>query len=110
MNFDLVLCGVGGQGVLTTAYVVDHAATDAGLHFKQPEVHGMAQRGGAVSAQVRLSDKPVSSDLISQGSAGAVLSVEPLESLRYMALLAADGWIITDVTPLKNIEIGRAHV
>lgn len=103
MNFDLVLCGVGGQGVLTTAYVVDHAATDAGLHFKQPEVHGMAQRGGAVSAQVRISSAPVSSDLISQGSAGAVLSVEPLESLRYTSLLAPDGWIITDVTPLKNI-------
>ncbi|MFZ5442507.1 MAG: indolepyruvate oxidoreductase subunit beta [Myxococcota bacterium] len=104
MNFDLVLCGVGGQGVLTTAYVVDHAATDAGLYFKQPEVHGMAQRGGAVSAHVRLSSAPVASDLISQGSAGAVLSVEPLESLRYTSLLAADGWIITDVTPLKNIS------
>ena len=103
MNFDLVLCGVGGQGVLSTAYVVDHAAVDAGLHFKQPEVHGMAQRGGAVSAQVRLSSEPVSSDLISEGSASAVLSVEPLESLRYMALLRPDAWIITDVTPLQNI-------
>lgn len=103
MNFDLVLCGVGGQGVLSTAYVVDHAAVDAGLHFKQPEVHGMAQRGGAVSAQVRFSDAPLSSDLISDGSAGLVLSVEPLESLRYLSLLKPDGWIVTDVTPLKNI-------
>ncbi|MDP1823302.1 MAG: indolepyruvate oxidoreductase subunit beta [Archangium sp.] len=103
MNFDLVLCGVGGQGVLSTAYIVDHAAVDAGLHFKQPEVHGMAQRGGAVSAQVRLSDRPVSSDLISEGGASAVLSVEPLESLRYMTLLRPDAWVITDVTPLKNI-------
>lgn len=103
MNFDLVLCGVGGQGVLSTAYVVDHAAVDAGLHFKQPEVHGMAQRGGAVSAQVRLSSQPVRSDLISEGSASLVLSVEPLESLRYLSLLSPDGWIVTDVTPLKNI-------
>lgn len=103
MNFDLVLCGVGGQGVLSTAYVVDHAAVEAGLHLKQPEVHGMAQRGGAVSAQVRLSSQPVASDLISEGGASAVLSVEPLESLRYMALLSPDAWIITDVTPLNNI-------
>jgi indolepyruvate ferredoxin oxidoreductase beta subunit len=103
MNCDLVLCGVGGQGVLSTAYVVDHAAVDAGLHFKQPEVHGMAQRGGAVSAQVRLSDAPVSSDLISDGAAHVVLSVEPMESLRYCQLLAEDGWVVTDVTPMKNI-------
>ncbi len=103
MNFDLVLCGVGGQGVLSTAYVIDHAAVDAGLHFKQPEVHGMAQRGGAVSAQVRLSDAPVSSDLISDGQASVVLSVEPMEGLRYANLLKPDGWIVTDITPLKNI-------
>ena len=103
MNFDLVLCGVGGQGVLSTAYVLDHAALDAGLHFKQPEVHGMAQRGGAVSAQVRIADTPVSSDLISDGAASMVISVEPMESLRYVDLLRPDGWIVTDVTPLNNI-------
>jgi indolepyruvate ferredoxin oxidoreductase beta subunit len=103
MNFDIVLCGVGGQGVLSTAYVIDHAAVDAGLFFKQPEIHGMSQRGGAVSAQVRIADEPVSSDLISTGSAKAVLSVEPMESLRYLSLLSKDGWVFTDVTPLKNI-------
>ncbi len=103
MKFDLVLCGVGGQGVLTTAYVLDHAAVDAGLYFKQPEVHGMAQRGGAVSAQLRISDVPVSSDVISDGGASLIISVEPMESLRYLQLLRPDGWIVTDVTPLKNI-------
>lgn len=103
MKFDLVLCGVGGQGVLTTAYVLDHAAVEAGLCFKQPEVHGMAQRGGAVSAQVRLSDVPVASDVISDGGAHLILSVEPMESLRYLHLLRPDGWLITDVTPLQNI-------
>lgn len=103
MNYDIVLCGVGGQGVLSTAYVIDHAAVDAGLFFKQPEIHGMSQRGGAVSAQVRIADEPVSSDLISSGSAKAVLSVEPMESLRYLSLLSKDGWVFTDVTPLKNI-------
>ncbi len=103
MKFDLVLCGVGGQGVLTSAYVLDHAAVDAGLFFKQPEVHGMAQRGGAVSAQVRMSDGPVSSDLISEGGASLVLSVEPMEALRYAQLLREDGWVVTDVTPFKNV-------
>jgi indolepyruvate ferredoxin oxidoreductase beta subunit len=104
MNFDVVLCGVGGQGVLSTAHVIDHAAVDTGLYFKQPEVHGMAQRGGAVSAQVRISDTPVASDLISEGEASLIISVEPMESLRYVKLLRTDGWIVTDVTPLENIS------
>ncbi len=103
MNFDLVICGVGGQGVLSIAWVLDHAAHEAGLHFKQSEVHGMAQRGGAVSACVRLSSQPVASDLIAQGSASLILSVEPLEALRYTQMLRPDGWIVTDVTPMVNI-------
>lgn len=103
MNYDLVVCGVGGQGVLSVAWVIDHAAVDAGFHLKQPEVHGMAQRGGAVSASVRISDAPIASDLIPDGAASLVLSVEPLESLRYARMLRPDGWIVTDVTPLKNV-------
>lgn len=103
MNYDLVICGVGGQGVLSIAWVIDHAAHEAGLHFKQSEVHGMAQRGGAVSACVRLSDQPLASDLIASGEAELVLSVEPLEALRYTKLLSPAGWIVTDVTPMVNI-------
>ena len=104
MNYDLVLCGVGGQGVLTIAWVIDHAAHEAGLYLKQSEVHGMAQRGGAVSAFVRISDRPVASDLIASGAANMVLSVEPMEALRYTALLRPDGWIVADVTPLVNVD------
>ena len=103
MNYDLVICGVGGQGVLSIAWVVDQAAVEAGLHIKQPEVHGMAQRGGAVSAFVRISDAPLASDLIADGTAAMVLSVEPMEALRYAKMLRPDGWIVTDVTPLKNV-------
>lgn len=103
MNFDLVLAGVGGQGVLSMAYVIDHAGVDAGFQLKQPEVHGMAQRGGAISAYVRLSHEQVLSDIIPAGTAKAVLSVEPLEALRYTKLLAPDGWVVTDVTPLINM-------
>jgi len=102
MNYDLVLCGVGGQGVLSIAWVIDHAVHEAGLHFKQSEVHGMAQRGGAVSAFVRISDQPVASDLIATGAASLVLSMEPMEALRYTQLLRPDGCIVTDVTPLEN--------
>lgn len=82
MNFDLVIAGVGGQGVLTIAAVLDRAANEAGLYVKQSEVHGMAQRGGAVSAFVRMSDQPVASDLIGHGHASLLLSIEPLEALR----------------------------
>ena len=104
MNTDLVLAGVGGQGVLSIAWVLDHAAHAAGWHLKQSEVHGMAQRGGAVSAFVRLSDRPVASDLIGTGSAALVASVEPLEALRYTALLQTTGAVVTDVTPMVNID------
>ncbi|MBK6854938.1 MAG: indolepyruvate oxidoreductase subunit beta [Burkholderiales bacterium] len=104
MNFDLVLAGVGGQGVLTIAWVLDHAAHGAGLRLKQSEVHGMAQRGGAVSAFVRLSDAPVASDLIVAGSASLIVAVEPLEALRYTGLLRLDGTVVCDVTPMVNID------
>lgn len=104
MNCDLVLAGVGGQGVLSIAWVLDHAAHAAGLLLKQSEVHGMAQRGGAVSAFVRLSDSPVASDLIATGTASLIAAVEPLEALRYTGLLRPDGMVVTDVTPLVNID------
>lgn len=104
MNFDLVLAGVGGQGVLSIAWVLDHAAHGAGWHLKQSEVHGMAQRGGAVSAFVRMSSRPVASDLIAAGTAGLIVSVEPLEALRYTGLLRPDGAVVTDITPMVNID------
>ena len=105
MNYDLVVCGVGGQGVLTIAAVIDRAIHEAGLYLKQSEVHGMAQRGGAVSAFVRISDQPVASDLIAQGTASMVLSVEPMEALRYTNLLRPDGCIVSDITPMVNVAV-----
>jgi indolepyruvate ferredoxin oxidoreductase, beta subunit len=104
MKFDLVLAGVGGQGVLSIAWVLDHAAHAVGLQLKQSEVHGMAQRGGAVSAFVRLSSTPIHSDLIAAGSASLIAAVEPLEALRYTSLLHPDGTLVTDVTPMVNID------
>jgi indolepyruvate ferredoxin oxidoreductase beta subunit len=103
MNYDLVICGVGGQGVLSIAWVIDQAAVEAGFHIKQPEVHGMAQRGGAVLANLRLADGPIASDLIPRGRASLVLSMEPLESLRYLEFLSPEGSLITSSNPVKNI-------
>ena len=104
MKFDIVLAGVGGQGVLSVSAVIASAAMEAGLHVKQSEVHGMAQRGGAVLAHLRLADASIASDLIPRGRASLILSMEPLESLRYLEFLAPGGSLITSINPVINIH------
>lgn len=103
MEKNIILAGVGGQGILSIAFVIDNAALDAGFHFKQAEVHGMAQRGGAVQSNLRYSDEEIFSDIIPRGRANLVLSVEPLEVLRYWHYLTPDGWVVTSTTPYENI-------
>ena len=103
MNFDIVLAGVGGQGVLSLSGIIASGAMKEGLFVKQSEVHGMSQRGGAVLANLRLSDKPIASDLIPRGRAAMILSMEPLESLRYVSYLSTEGTLITSTTPMVNI-------
>jgi indolepyruvate ferredoxin oxidoreductase beta subunit len=103
MTFDIILAGVGGQGVLSLSSIIAAAALDEGLSVKQSEVHGMAQRGGAVTAHLRLADHPIESDLIPLGCASMILSLEPLESLRYLEYLAPDGTVITAMQPVANI-------
>jgi len=103
MKQDIILAGVGGQGILSIAFVIDSAALKEGLLIKQAEVHGMSQRGGAVQSHLRLSREQIWSDLIPKGKADLVLSVEPLESLRYLDYLAPDGMLITSATPFVNI-------
>jgi indolepyruvate ferredoxin oxidoreductase beta subunit len=103
MKKDIILAGVGGQGILTIAAIVDWAALDCGLHIKQAEVHGMSQRGGAVQSHLRISSDEIFSDLIPKGSADVVLSVEPMESLRYLSFLADDGYVVTSSKQYKNI-------
>jgi indolepyruvate ferredoxin oxidoreductase beta subunit len=104
MKTDIILAGVGGQGILSIATVIGMAAIDNGLHIKQAEVHGMSQRGGAVYSNLRLSDKPIASDLIPLGGADLVLSVEPMEALRYVPYLAVGGWLVTNTHPFINID------
>jgi len=103
MKCDIVLAGVGGQGVLSLAVAIATGAMEAGLKVKQSEVHGMAQRGGAVMANLRLSDEEIASDLIPLGAASLILSMEPMESLRYLPFLSAEGTLITSSNPVRNI-------
>jgi indolepyruvate ferredoxin oxidoreductase beta subunit len=103
MEKNIILAGVGGQGILSIAFVIDNAALDSGFHFKQAEVHGMAQRGGAVQSHLRYGDSDIYSDIVPTGRADLILSVEPLEVLRYWHYLQPEGWVVTSVTPYINI-------
>ena len=103
MKKDMILAGVGGQGILSIATVIGSAALEQNLSLKQAEGHGMSQRGGDVQSHLRLSDAPIHSDLIPLGGADIIISMEPMEALRYLPFLAKDGWIITNTVPLKNI-------
>ena len=103
MKIDIILAGVGGQGILSIAAIIGTAAIESGLHLKQSEVHGMSQRGGDVQSNLRLSDVEIASDLIPKGKADIIISVEPMESLRYLPMLNAGGWLITNTEPFINI-------
>ncbi len=113
MKKDIILAGVGGQGILSIAAVIGSAALKAGMYLKQAEVHGMSQRGGDVHSNLRISDNEIHSDLIAHGSADLIISVEPLESLRYLPWLSQEGWLITNSVPHINIpnypEIDDVH-
>lgn len=103
MKTDIILSGVGGQGILSIAAIIGEAALKDGLYMKQSEVHGMSQRGGDVQSNLRISDKPVASDLIPLGSADVIISLEPMEALRYLPYLKKDGWVITNSESFENI-------
>jgi len=104
MQTNIILAGVGGQGILSIAAVLDTAALQQNFYIKQSEVHGMSQRGGAVESHVRISDKPIFSDLIPMGKADIIISLEPLELLRYLPFLKKDGWLVSNATPFENID------
>jgi indolepyruvate ferredoxin oxidoreductase, beta subunit len=103
MKYDILLAGVGGQGVLSLASVVAWSAMREGLHVTQSELHGMSQRGGAVVAHLRMADSPIVSSLVPRGAAALIISLEPLEGLRYLRYLAPAGVLITSTAPVRNI-------
>ncbi|NQT65810.1 MAG: indolepyruvate oxidoreductase subunit beta [FCB group bacterium] len=103
MKKDIILAGVGGQGILSIATIIGYAAIESGFNLKQAEVHGMSQRGGDVQSHLRISDKAIHSDLIPNGGADLIISVEPMESLRYLPYLSENGWLITNTNAFINI-------
>lgn len=103
MKTDIILCGVGGQGILSIATIIGEAAMNENLFIKQAEVHGMSQRGGDVQSNLRISSDPIFSDLIPKGGADVIISMEPMEALRYLPWLKQDGWVITSSAPFINI-------
>ena len=103
MHTDIILSGVGGQGILSIATVIGATALKEGLFIKQAEVHGMSQRGGDVQSNLRISSEPISSDLIPLGKADLIISLEPMEALRYLPYLKKEGWLITNSTPFVNV-------
>lgn len=103
MKTDIILAGVGGQGILSIATVIGSAALADNLHLKQAEVHGMSQRGGDVQSNLRISSDPIASDLIPLAGADVIISLEPMEALRYVPYLSKEGWIVTNTVPFVNI-------
>jgi indolepyruvate ferredoxin oxidoreductase beta subunit len=103
MKKDIILAGVGGQGILTIATIIGDAAAAAGVNLKQAEVHGMSQRGGDVQSNLRLSTEEIHSDLIKQGAADMIISMEPMEALRYLPYLSEEGVVVTSSNAFKNI-------
>ncbi|MDR2949268.1 MAG: indolepyruvate oxidoreductase subunit beta [Prevotella sp.] len=103
MKLDIILSGVGGQGILSIAAIIGEAALEEGLHIKQAEVHGMSQRGGDVQSNLRISSTEIYSDLIAKGTADAIISLEPMEALRYLPYLSQQGWIVANSAPYVNI-------
>ena len=104
MKTDMVIAGVGGQGILSIAAALGSAALDNNLYMKQAETHGMSQRGGDVQSFMRISDKPIYSDLIPKAGADIILSVEPMEALRYLPYLKKGGYVVANSSPFINIS------
>jgi indolepyruvate ferredoxin oxidoreductase, beta subunit len=104
MKSDLIIAGVGGQGIISIAAAIGKAAMREGYFMKQSEVHGMSQRGGAVQSHIRISASEIASDLIPLGKADMIISVEPMEALRYLPYLSSSGWLITSKNPFINIQ------
>lgn len=104
MKKDIILCGVGGDGIVSVAKIISDAALNLGMNVKQSEIHGMSQRGGSVFSHLRISSEPIYADVIPEGKADIILSSEPMEALRYLPFLSPEGCVITNSDPFINIS------
>ncbi|MCG3218013.1 MAG: 2-oxoacid:acceptor oxidoreductase family protein, partial [Candidatus Heimdallarchaeota archaeon] len=99
INYQIVVCGVGGQGVLLLTDILTNLATDQGIKVRGSETHGMSQRGGTVLCTVKFGKKAYS-PLIMNGTADLLIALEKHEALRYSPLLKKDGWIVVNTKEL----------
>ncbi|MHA1910053.1 MAG: indolepyruvate oxidoreductase subunit beta [Candidatus Kariarchaeaceae archaeon] len=99
INYQIVVCGVGGQGVLLLTDILANLATDQGIKVRGSETHGMSQRGGTVLCSIKIGPKAYS-PLIMNGTADVLIALEKHEALRYSPLLKKDGWIIVNTKEL----------
>ena len=104
---NIVLTGVGGQGVITAANILGKATVNAGVNVFVSEVHGMAQRGGSVNCTVRMGN--ISGPLVRSGTADVILGTEPVEALRYIHFSNKKTKIITDITPVIPFTVSTGE-
>lgn len=102
-SYNIYICGVGGQGIIKTSIVIGEAAMKMGESVVMSEIHGMAQRGGVVSTELKIGD--ARSPLIGMGEADLILAFEPLEALRSIHKLNDEGCVVTNITPIKPFNI-----
>ncbi|HBW13514.1 MAG TPA: indolepyruvate oxidoreductase subunit beta [Proteiniclasticum sp.] len=105
---NILFVGVGGQGTISASNLLSAALIELGFDVKMSEVHGMAQRGGSVSTQVRYGEK-VHSPLIEKGTADYIMSFEKSESLRWIGFLKEDGKVISSLHEIRPylVNVGK---
>jgi len=108
MKLDILLVGVGGQGILTSAAILAKSAINSGINVITAETHGMAQRGGSVEVHVRFGD--VKSPLIPYGSADIMVALEPSEALRYTHYCSEKTRAIINTKPIYPPAVSRGEV
>ncbi|MHA2298400.1 MAG: indolepyruvate ferredoxin oxidoreductase subunit beta [Candidatus Hodarchaeales archaeon] len=107
-KYEIVLCGVGGQGILTVTDIICNTALQKGLKVRGSETHGMAQRGGSVMSNIRIG-KDIHAPLIPERSADVILALEPIEALRYARYVKPDGCVIFNnyTIPPPNLNLDK---
>ncbi|NJE02232.1 indolepyruvate oxidoreductase subunit beta [Thermococcus sp. JdF3] len=103
-EYNIVITGVGGQGILTAANLLGWAALRAGHKVRMGEVHGMSQRFGSVIAYVRFGEE-VYGAMVPEGKADVILSFEPVEALRYINYLKKGGLVFTNARPIPPVQV-----